>query len=161
VILQTVVSGCLAQIWGMINGMNFILHIPALNIDFPSNAFVIIEKILMVATFDIPYLNMETIGALYQLPDEDNILMEQDQSNIRASLGVLGYGSGYMSNNLGSVYIYMLVMIYCLFLSVVLERFQHPILVSVNNKIKDYFMWNFVIRLVIEGYMELCFSIYF
>lgn len=142
--------------------MNFILHIPALNIDFPSNAFIIIEKIIMVATFDIPYLNMETIGALYQLPEEEeSILSDQDQSNVRASFGVLGYGSAYMSNNLGSVYIFMLAMVYCLYLSVVLERCKHPILVRVNNKIKDYFMWNYVIRLIIEGYMELCFSIYF
>jgi hypothetical protein len=35
-ILQTVMSECLAQIWGMINGMQFIIHVPALNLCFPS-----------------------------------------------------------------------------------------------------------------------------
>ena len=78
VIMQTLVSGCLAQIWGMINGMNFILHIPTLNIQFPSNAFMVIQKILIVATFDIPYLNLATISAVYKLPVDDAILVEQD-----------------------------------------------------------------------------------
>jgi len=78
VIMQTLVSGCLAQIWGMINGMNFILHIPTLNIQFPSNAFMVIQKILIVATFDIPYLNLATISAVYKLPADDAILVEQD-----------------------------------------------------------------------------------
>jgi hypothetical protein len=35
-------SGCLAQIWGMINGIQFIIYIPAVNVAFPSNAFLVI-----------------------------------------------------------------------------------------------------------------------
>lgn len=74
---------------------------------------------------------------------------------------MLGYGSAYMSNNLGSMYLFMLMTINCLFWSTVLYSFNHPILVRINEKIKSYLMWNFVIRLIIEGYMELCFSVYF
>jgi len=44
-VLQTLMSGCLAQIWGMINGIQFIINLPALNVDFPPNAFIVIEKI--------------------------------------------------------------------------------------------------------------------
>lgn len=62
----------------MINGMQFIIHLPAINVDFPANAFLIINKILMVATFDIPYLNMETVGMVFILPDEEGILTEDD-----------------------------------------------------------------------------------
>jgi len=54
-------SGCLAQIWGMINGMQFIITLPAINVAFPSNTFLVIKKILMVATFDIPYVTMESV----------------------------------------------------------------------------------------------------
>ena len=38
-ILKTLVSGGLAQIWGMINGMQFIVHLPCLNVEFPQSAF--------------------------------------------------------------------------------------------------------------------------
>ena len=160
VILQTVVSGCLAQIWGMINGMSFMMHIPTLNIDFPSNAFLIISNVLLVVTFDIPYLNMGTLGPIFNFPDEDNVLVNDDQTNIRASFSLLCYGSAYMSNNLGSIFLYMLAMVYGLFLYVILDRFTHPFIVRLSNKIKDYFIWNYVIRLVIETYMQLCFCVY-
>ena len=39
-------AGCLAQIWGMINGMQFIIHLPALNVQIPGNAMMFIEKLL-------------------------------------------------------------------------------------------------------------------
>jgi hypothetical protein len=63
----------------MINGMQFIIHLPTLNVAFPANAFLIIEKILLVATFDIPYLSMETIGMVFKLPEEDGILVEESE----------------------------------------------------------------------------------
>lgn len=67
--------------------MQFIIHLPAVNVNFPSNAFIVIEKIIMVATFDIPYINMESIGSVYTLPDsEDGILTEESQKNIKSSL---------------------------------------------------------------------------
>jgi hypothetical protein len=55
----------MAQIWGMINGMQFIIHMPTLNVDMPGNAFLIITQIIMVATFDIPYLTMESLPNVY------------------------------------------------------------------------------------------------
>lgn len=120
-ILQTLVSGCLAQIWGMINGMQFIIHIPALNVDFPSNAFVVIEKIIMVATFDIPYVTFETIGFMFKLPvNGAAILTDPKESNIKASLEQLGYSSAYMSNNLGSVFVIISVTFFFLLLSLLL-----------------------------------------
>ena len=69
-------SGCMAQIWGMINGMQFIIHLPAINANFPSNAFLVVNKILLVATFDIPYVTMESVPRIFPLPTNDVILPE-------------------------------------------------------------------------------------
>jgi len=77
-ILQTVMSGCLAQIWGMINGMQFIITLPSINVAFPSNTFLVINKILMVATFDIPYVNMETVDSVFPIPEQDEILVLEE-----------------------------------------------------------------------------------
>jgi hypothetical protein len=160
-ILQTVVSGCLAQIWGMINGMQFIMNLPAINVDFPSNAFSVISKIMSVATFDIPKFNMETVSKVFTLPDNDSILDEPDEVNLKNSFELLGYSSAYMSNNLGSVFVIILVTSFLLSLSVILEAVRVPSVMKFNEKLKVKLHWNFVIRLVIEGYLELVFSVYF
>ena len=54
-------SGCLAQVWGMINGVQILIYLPAMNVAFPSNAFLVIDKISMVASFDIPYVSLGEI----------------------------------------------------------------------------------------------------
>ena len=54
--------------------MQFIIHLPAINVDFPSNAFVVIDSIIKVATFDIPYLEMATIPQVFPIPENDTIL---------------------------------------------------------------------------------------
>ena len=64
IVINTVISGSLAQVWGMINGLQLIVHLPSMNIDFPENAMGVTENILSVATFDIPYLDLETITGL-------------------------------------------------------------------------------------------------
>lgn len=42
-ILKTIMAGCMAQVWAMINGMQFIIHLPAINVEFPSNAMVVVK----------------------------------------------------------------------------------------------------------------------
>lgn len=48
---------------------------------------------------------MESVPKAFPLPTDDDILLDPDQQNLKASLDELGYGSAYTSNNLGSVYI--------------------------------------------------------
>jgi hypothetical protein len=47
----------LSQLWGMINGIQFIIHIPAINLEFPANAFITLKQLISVATFELPYMN--------------------------------------------------------------------------------------------------------
>ena len=77
----------------MINGLQMIMFLPAINVDFPSNAFLVINKILLVATFDIPYFNMATVSKIFPLPVDDSILDAPDQSNLKSQLAVLGNSS--------------------------------------------------------------------
>jgi hypothetical protein len=106
-----------------------IMFLPAINVDFPSNAFLVINKILLVATFDIPYLNMETIQKIFPLPVDDSILDAPDQTNLRSQLEVLGNSSQFMSNNLGSVFVMILLTSIALAVTLFLEpfkRFHYP-----------------------------------
>jgi hypothetical protein len=56
----------------MINGIQFIIHMPAINIALPANAMLISTSLTKVATFEVPYFNMETIQVYYV--DEDEVL---------------------------------------------------------------------------------------
>ena len=58
VALKFLMRGSMAQIWGFINGMQFAIHLPTLNINLPGNGYKVMKNIALVATFDIPYVNL-------------------------------------------------------------------------------------------------------
>jgi hypothetical protein len=66
-----------------------------------------------------------------------------------------------MSNNLGSIFVIVLVTSFLLLVILMLEPFKHPLAQKVSTKLKNKLLWNFVIRLVIESYLSLGFSVYF
>ena len=81
-ILQTIMNGALAQIWGMINGLQLLMHLPTLNLSFPEVAFVVVEKLLLVFTFDIPNVDFRLFGENVQPPVDDKILTDIDDARI-------------------------------------------------------------------------------
>jgi len=54
---QLAMAGALSQIWGMINGMQVLVHMPIFAADIPGLSMTIIKAILSVATFDLPSIN--------------------------------------------------------------------------------------------------------
>ena len=115
----------------------------------------------MVATFDIPGLTMQSVPRAFSLPTQDDILTETSQQNLKASLSELGYSSAYLSNNLGSVYVFAFLTAIVLILSGLLELCARFTIVNkLNNRIKKQLHWNFVIRLVMEAGMEIAFGVY-
>ena len=45
------------------------------NVSFPSNASLVTSSVIMVATFDVPYLNVDDmLGDVVALPEEENML---------------------------------------------------------------------------------------
>ena len=80
-LLQTVMAGCLAQVWGMIAGLQLIVHFPAINLAFPENAMMVVKEILKIALFDIPYVDTASIsepviGSSLLPPVDDSILTD-------------------------------------------------------------------------------------
>jgi hypothetical protein len=70
---------------------------------------MIIDKILIVACFDIPYLNMEDIyGDLWEAGDDVSIFNDlPDNELVTSGMNALGFSSRMLSANLGSVFIFM------------------------------------------------------
>jgi hypothetical protein len=56
----------------MIGGVQLMINIPLLALKFPANAFLMTKNLLMIANFDVPYVNMDTIfgPVLWNLPDD-------------------------------------------------------------------------------------------
>jgi hypothetical protein len=71
---------------------------------------MIIDKILIVACFDIPYLNMEEIYGedLWVAGDDVSIFTDLPNNELLSSgMEALGFSSRMLSANLGSVFIIM------------------------------------------------------
>ena len=111
-IMNTLISGSLSQLWGMINAMQILVHLSVLNVDFPATAQLVTSNIIMVATFDIPFLNTDTIlSPVATLPDEEGPRIEKtkDNSQMIDALDSLGYSSRYFARIMGSVYLFILL----------------------------------------------------
>ena len=102
--------------------MQFIIHLPTLNVNMPGNAFLIITQIILVATFDIPYATFEKIPNLYKV-DETEILTE-NPPNLVNQLDILGYNSAFLSTTMGSGYLILIATIIGLIIIVLTLPFR-------------------------------------
>ena len=61
----------LSQLWGMLNSMQIVVHMPMLQgLKFPANSMTIVGQMIKLATFDL--IPTEIIDAeLYYWPEED------------------------------------------------------------------------------------------
>ena len=77
---QVIMNGCLAQIWGMINGLQLFMHFPSMNLEPPVVAFVVIDKLLDVFTFDFSWdgqtLDLTLLGDRFRTPANDAIFKD-------------------------------------------------------------------------------------
>jgi hypothetical protein len=51
----------------MINGIQFIIHIPCINLEFPANAFLSLKQLIAVATFELPYFNAQALKGRWRV----------------------------------------------------------------------------------------------
>ena len=160
-------AGTLAQVWGMINGLQLIVHLPLVNVNFPQNAFIIVEKILSVATFDVPYVDLNSLSDFVVGPEvltppiEDGILDDYPEGteNLSEQLDELSYGSSYSTTNLGTMGFFLFATFTGFVVIVILIPFKKIRGVGkVKNKLDSKLKWNFTIRLFLEGMLEISFS---
>ena len=156
----------------MINGVQILVHLPAFHLIFPANSLIIVTSIFTIATFDIPYLNVNAFSGGNFVTAEETSIMGGDESYQKGGenyhikeraatmsmLEQLSYGNRYMSENLGSVY--LMILITCVFLCMIVLlsicRFI-PVCRKVVEKLKKKLVWNHCIRLIVEGCLELFF----
>lgn len=108
--------GSLNNVFGMITGMQLIVHSPLINVQFPANAFILFEELITVATYEI--LPTQEIFPLFMDMPDRGYLNERFER--------LDYGSYYSTLILGSVFLVFLwqLTLYPVYLILRLCRFR-------------------------------------
>ena len=167
VIIKVATKGALSRVWGMINGIQMIVHVPLFNVKFPESATTITAALIDVATFDIPYFDVISIFGEKNLRNHTEIFKKDifadndaDKSHLELELDHLGYSSHYLSVCLGSVYLTMVGSILLLILIVLLYPLKNVRqALFVQNKLKSWLCWNFIIRLLLQASLEISFAV--
>jgi len=154
-------NGALSQVWGMINGLQLPVHYPALDVEFPESTNRVVEILLGVVTFDIPYVNLvDMFGSQLELPEDHDFT--HGDSQLVENLDSLGFPSRFASANLGSVFIAVLIspIIYSLtfLLALIKKTTNNPNVHKLHAWLEAKFMWNWLIRLTLETSLELTMS---
>lgn len=119
--------------------------------------------------YDIPKLNIELFdkqeilkidGEIYPDLNSQND-MDQRLLQLKTSLENLSYESAYIGVNLGSKYLLMLAIVFCLLLLSILHFILkfNKILVKLHNLIYKTLIWSFIIRLIMEALLEVSISL--
>jgi len=146
----------------MINGMQIAVHMPIFNVKVPDTAQLLVEKLVDVATFDLPGINVEALFGSEVLPDSNvTFYYPEGKKDLTRRLIPVGYGSHYIANVMGSIYIFMLLTIIGLILIVLLSVISKSVKIAqkAQSFLINFLCWNWVIRLIIQASLELSFAV--
>ena len=122
----------MAQVWGMINGLQLLVHLPLINILFPNNSMAVVGGIISVATFDIPNVDADVLtryifGPILEPPFDDAVLIDYPEGteNFIAQMEELGFDSSYLTVGLGTMFLLIFVTAVGLILSTLLIPFTY------------------------------------
>jgi len=135
---------------------------PIFDVKVPENAQVLISGLTDVATFDLPYINVVSIFGEKYFPNINDTFIDEDgKEELIKRLEPVGYDSHYLAKILGSIYIFMLLTVVCLIIIVILEPIKKSVGIArkIQQKLIDFFCWNFIMRLLIETCIEIQFAI--
>mmetsp|Transcript_16345 Transcript_16345/g.22407 ORF Transcript_16345/g.22407 Transcript_16345/m.22407 type:complete len:213 (-) Transcript_16345:1199-1837(-) len=139
----------------MINGLQIIVHAPLLKSVFPANANMVVETLISFATFDFLPTNIY-LGWALEFP-------EGYDDEISQSFVDTGYDSFYTIELLGSVFLFMIIftfiLAFILFLALQSILCKIGPLMKLKKKMEDWLLWNPIIRLILEGCLELGISL--
>ena len=91
-------GGSMAQIWEIINGMQFASYLPLINIEFPENAGEFSSKIAAVVTFEIPGLDLDLLGEWIECPEDEAYLFDIREETISDQTKIEGIRWGELKN---------------------------------------------------------------
>ena len=143
-------SGTVAFLWGMINALQIIVHLPMINVRFPANVSMFFSNLLSIANFKV--INKENF--IDQLNNHFGIKPEFTNENFAEN----GFGSASITRSLGVVSIVAIVLgvvsMIMLIIHKLLEKCKcgHFIL----RMFWERLFWKVPIRFALESYLGFC-----
>lgn len=98
--LSTVTGAPLQMLWGMINSLQLIVHLPVFSLNFPANGSQLLTKLIEVSSFSL--LPMDHINNL--------VFNFTETDALNPTFDDIGYNTVNFLENLGSLFIFMLIL---------------------------------------------------
>jgi len=112
----------------------------------------------MIATFELPYLNVGALNGAWKI--EGGEVLSDVSPNLYSGMDNLGYNDSNLSNSMGTVYVITQVTVFGLIaVLITLPFIRCKKLEGINLWLRKKFLWNPVIRLVLEESLESTYAI--
>jgi len=149
-------SGAMAQIWGMINGMQIYSNLPLFQVLFPSYTSSVIGEVTEIANFEVIPLG-DLLTMVFEEPEDDG-----DEDLAIPAFYDNGYESYYMIINLGGLMVIFVMSISIpLFLILLLSPFKSRLKYAQNKTkaLTNAMHGNILIRYVVEAALDISISV--
>jgi len=143
-----ILSGAMAQVWGMINALQLFTQLPLFKVNFPELSTLMVTSLITIATFDILPAD-DIYAATLETPDDDGQEDEQFDE--------IGFGSNYMILNLGTMFISLVIILatpVCIFMTKPCGKCSNTLKKSQESTMKSM-KGNVFIRYLIEGFLDI------
>ena len=149
-ILNLLLKASLSQLWGMLNSQQIVVHLPMfMNLKFPANSMMIIEKMITLATFDlIPTEDID--NEIHYWPESDPFSVNFETAGVE---------SVFLLANIGfAIYmIYMHCIASLIHASLHIKKKAAPWIVKLREKLGAYLYWEGLNRFYMELFFDLMF----
>ena len=140
----------LSQLWGMLNSMQIVVHMPMLQgLKFPANSMTIVGQMIKLATFDL--IPTEIIDVeLYYWPEEDPFSINFEMAGVESKLFLANIG-------------FAIYLVYAHLLAVVVHACLHKMrnsgrcVTRLHSKLGSYLYWEGLNRFYMEIYFDYVF----
>lgn len=141
----------------MLNTLQIILHLPLINVQFPQNVNTFFSYLINIAEFQIiptdkleeKFTNTFNTGFIEDTPMPDNFVE-------------LGYENSKLIKNIGNIgfilVIYVLSLGVMFLIKLIAKRVKF--MEKVYKYLEGILLFNFLFRIIIEGYLKYCNSVF-
>ena len=145
--VNLVLNSAMEKLWIMVNGLQLIVIIPLLPVKLPAIMQMFLVPFIDIACFELIPTDI-FFPFVFAFP-ESNAFNHQFQNG--------GYDSGYLPENMGTVFTLTHIFITCLVFTLPFFFFRRKNRCAnkVYNYLKSKFIWNGTILFLFEGYMEI------
>ena len=151
-ILNLVLSGSLALLWGFINNLQLVIHAPLMNLQVPPNVLLFCKMILGLVNLTYLFPYEEKVQEWF------NISSNEGKASLGLNFEYLGYNTQSAITNLIVILPLMILTICLTLLGFFLSKFDFCKTGRFYKKFQDEFNLSSVLRGVIESYFEFTLS---